>query len=305
VLAVPGSNAKMAAKAASLAVDQVMLDLEDAVAPAAKPQARVTVADALNKLDWNGKIVSVRVNAAPTRWFERDVLEVVSAAGARIDTIVLPKAESGSDVRILALTLARVEREQALPHAIRIEPQIESARGLLAVDDIARADKRVVSLTFGPADYAASIGSPVLTIGGQIYKYPGHVWHYPLARIVVAAKAAGLAAIDGPYGNIKDEQGLNGSALIARALGCDGKWAIHPDQIAPITNIFTPGEDELARARRIAQTYERLAESGETGAISYEGELLDAASVRLAAGLLARTPERLSQHENGSEASEP
>ena len=277
----------MAAKAASLAVDQVMLDLEDAVAPSAKPEARSQVARSLQRLDWSGKTISVRVNPVASSWFQRDVDEVAGIAGDRIDTVVLPKVESAAAVRELALMLHRIERERNFARRIGIEPQIESAKGLGCVEEIATADERVESLTFGPADFAASIGSPVLTIGGEAGDYPGYVWHYALARIVAAAKAVGLAAIDGPLGILKDEKRLERSARIARALGCDGKWAIHPDQIAPIQAIFTSSAEEMARARGIADRY---AESGRSaaGATSYEGELLDAASLRLAEAILLR-----------------
>lgn len=280
----------MAAKAAALDVDQVMLDLEDAVAPDAKPQARARVIESLNALDWHDKIASVRVNDETTAWFERDVSEVVGGAGQRIQTIVLPKVESPAQVRTLALLLSRVERRKGIGRRIGIEPQIESARGLVAAESIAAADARVVSLTFGPADFAASIGSPVLTIGDHHTSYPGHIWHYPLARIVVAAKAAGIAAIDGPYGVLQDEAGLAESASMARALGCDGKWAIHPRQIETITRTFTPTSEELARAAAIARRYAGATSAEGVGAVSYESELLDAASARLAESLLRKMP---------------
>jgi citrate lyase subunit beta/citryl-CoA lyase len=288
VLAVPGSNPKMMAKAATLSVDQVMLDLEDAVARDAKPAARAHIVDALSRLDWSGKIVSVRVNDYATPWFEGDVLEVVGAAGRFIDTIVLPKTDGVDDVGALASLLARVERERGVARPIGIEPQVESARGLTMVERIAFADPRIESLTFGPADFAASIGSPVLSIGEFRFPYPGHVWHYALARIVVAAKAAGLAAIDGPYGNLEDVDGLLESARMARMLGCDGKWAIHPAQIEPITAVFSSTEEELTRARDIMARYARATGAEGSGAVAHEGELLDAASLRLAESTLKR-----------------
>jgi citrate lyase subunit beta/citryl-CoA lyase len=290
VLAVPGSSAKMAAKACALDVDQVMLDLEDALAPSAKPAARATVIDSLKQFDWTGKIVSVRINDVTTPWFERDVIEVVEAAGGRIDTIVLPKVENAADVRMLALLLSRVERLQGFERRIGIEPQIETALGLTHAESISQAHERVESLTFGPADFAASIGSPVLTIGGQASSYPGHVWHYALSRIVVAAKAAGRMAIDGPYGVLDNAEGLAQSAAMARTLGCDGKWAIHPAQIEIVTSAFTPSDEELERARRIARRYADLADREGGGAVSYENELLDAATARLAGSLLKRGP---------------
>jgi citrate lyase beta subunit len=290
VLAVPGSSAKMAAKASALDVDQVMLDLEDAIALASKPDARKQVIDSVNTLDWRGKILSVRVNDVTTEWFDRDVIDVVAAAGSKIQTIVLPKVERPSDVRTLALMLSRVEREQGFDRRIGIEPQIESALGLVSVESIAAAHERIESLTFGPADFAASIGSPMLTIGGHRLDYPGHVWHYALSRIVVAAKAFGLMAIDGPFGALRDPQGLSESASMARALGCDGKWAIHPDQIELIARAFTPSDEEIARAKRISERYAGASRSGGTGAVSYESELVDAVSVRLAESMLKRAP---------------
>lgn len=278
----------MAAKAATLAVDQVMLDLEDAVAPDAKVGARATVAASLLAHDWSGKIASVRVNDVSTDFFEHDVVAVVEAAGARIDTIVLPKVERPSDILALVSLLERIERACGFDRTIGIEPQIESAYGLCFVEQIAFAHPRIESLTFGPADFAASIGSPVLTIGAHRFDYPGHVWHYALSRIVVAAKAAGLAAIDGPYGNIRDHEALRESARMARVLGCDGKWAIHPDQIPIVTEVFTPSEEELLQARRIAERYAQAKTGEGTGAVAYEGELLDAASLKLAESTLRR-----------------
>jgi citrate lyase subunit beta/citryl-CoA lyase len=292
VLAVPGSNVKMAAKAAALDVDQVMLDLEDAVAPAAKVEARAGVIGSLLTATWNTKIVSVRVNDVRSQWFERDVLDVVEAAGDKIDTIVLPKAEQPSDVRTLALLLGRLERARGFARRIGIEPQIESASGLARSEEIAQAHERVESLTFGPADFAASIGSPALTIGGHRFPYPGHVWHYAMSRIVVAAKAAGLAAIDGPYGAIKDREGLVESAQMAKVLGFDGKWAIHPSQVGPIVETFAPTADELDRARRIADRYGRALSGEGVGAVAFEGELVDAATLRLAERALRNERDR-------------
>jgi citrate lyase subunit beta/citryl-CoA lyase len=288
VLAVPGSNPKMIAKAAGLDVDQVMLDLEDAVAPDAKVAARAHVVNALLQHDWTGKIVSVRVNALTTPWFERDVIEVVEGAVGAIGTIVLPKTDDADDVIKLAELLDHIENAKYATRRIGIEPQIESAHGLCFVERIAFAHERIESLTFGPADFAASIGSPVLSIGAFRFPYPGHVWHYALSRIVVAAKASGLAAIDGPYGNLEDTDGLIESSHMARVLGCDGKWAIHPSQIEPITTVFTPSEEELERARDIAQRYARATGSEGMGAVAHEGELLDAASLRLADSTLRR-----------------
>jgi len=262
------------------------------VAVDAKVGARATVVKALLDNQWPDKIVSVRVNAATTNWFEEDVIEVVRGAGARIDTIVLPKVESAQDVRLLAMLLTRTERRHGLARAIGIEPQIESAHGLRFVEEIAEADERVESLTFGPADYAASIGSPVLSIGTNELDYPGHVWHYPMSRIVVAAKSRGLAVIDGPYGVIDDTAGLLASAKLARALGYDGKWAVHPSQIETIVDVFSPTDAEIARAQSIVERYTNATIRERLGAVAHDGELLDAASLKLAESTLRKAHRR-------------
>jgi citrate lyase subunit beta / citryl-CoA lyase len=287
-LAVPASNQRFLHKAASSVADAVILDLEDGVAPSARPEARANVVEALNTLDWGRRLRTVRVNDVRTQWFYQDLIAVVEGAGRHLDAIVLPKVNRPEDVYMLDLLLGQIEMAKGIDHRIGIEAQIETAEGMAAVEQIARASTRLQTLIFGPGDYAASIGAPMLSIGGHVAEYPGHIWHAALSRIVVAAKAAGLEAIDGPFGAYKDMAGLEQSARLARLLGCDGKWAIHPSQLEPINAIFAPSAEELARAQEIVQQYQSsLAEQGR-GAISLQGDLIDAASLRMAERVLAR-----------------
>lgn len=286
-LATPASNPRFIAKAASSAADLVFLDLEDSVAPDARPQARQNIIDALTSHDWGDKLRAVRVNATSSPWFYDDLITVVEGAGRQLDVVILPKVNLPGDVYMLDMLLGQIEAKLGFTRPIAIEAQIETAQGMAHVEQIATASRRLEALIFGPGDYAASIGAPVLEIGGHVAEYPGHLWHAALSRIVVAAKAAGIDAIDGPFGAYQDIEGLRRSAQLARLLGCDGKWAIHPSQIAPINTIFAPTEAELTRARRIVERY-RQATGGEgRGAVTLDGEMIDAASLRMAERVLA------------------
>ena len=287
-LAVPASSPRFIAKAATTTVDEIILDLEDGVAPGARPDARGNIVRALNDGNWGRRIRAVRVNDIRTQWFYRDVIAVVEGAGANVDAIVLPKTNRPEDVYMLDMLLTQIEMAMDLDQPIAIEAQIETAEGMANVEQIARASRRLQTLIFGPADFAASIGAPVLSIGAHDVGYPGHIWHAALSRIVVAAKAAGLEALDGPYGAYHDLDGLRTSALLARQLGCDGKWAIHPTQIEPLNDIFSPTDDELARARAIHERYTHATTSEGTGAVGLDGDLIDAASLRVAQRVLAR-----------------
>jgi citrate lyase subunit beta/citryl-CoA lyase len=287
-LAVPASNPRFIARAATSAADQVFLDLEDSVAPSVRPEARASIVKALNEIDWGRRIRAVRVNDVRTQWFYQDVIAVVEGAGANLDAIILPKVNRPEDVYMLDMLLFQIETARGLARRIGIEAQIETAEGMANVEQIARASRRLETLIFGPGDYAASIGAPVLNIGGHDFDYPGHLWHAALSRIVVAAKAAGLEALDGPYGAYQDIEGLRTSALMARQLGCDGKWAIHPSQIEPLNEIFSPTGAELARARAIHDRYMKALAGEGVGSIALDGDLVDAASLRLAERTLAR-----------------
>jgi citrate lyase subunit beta / citryl-CoA lyase len=289
-LAVPGSSARFIAKAQGLATDEVFLDLEDAVAPGAKESARQTVADALNQGDWGGRLMAVRVNDATTGWAYRDVTEVVERAGPRLDAIVLPKVTGPDQVVWLDLLLGQIERAMDYPLGrIRIEAQIEDARGLAAADAIAAASPRLAALVFGPADFMASIGMRSLDVGAQPTGYTGgDAFHYPHLRLLIAARAHGLQAIDGPWGAIGDTDGLARAAVSVAALGFDGKWVLHPDQVGPVNEAFSPGQQEYDRAERILAAYEHYTGSERRGAAMLDGQMIDEASRKLALVTAAR-----------------
>lgn len=292
VLAVPGSSDRFIAKARTLGVDALFLDLEDAVAPAVKAESRRRIVAALD--DPTGFVaptVTVRVNDWTTPWTYADVIEVVTGAGARLDALVLPKCRSASEVRALDLLLTQVEQTADLPVGrISLEVQVEDAVGLLHVHEIAAASPRLASLVFGPGDFMASLGMASLSVGGQMAAYPGDHFHHALMTILVAARANGLLAIDGPYVAIRDAEGFRRSAAAAAALGYDGKWVLHPDQVAPGNEIFTPSADDYARASRIMAAYAAATDvaGGAVGAIVVDDEMVDEAGVKLAGAILAR-----------------
>ncbi len=288
VLATPGSNPDMLRKAASSKADAVVLDLEDAVAPREKAAARATVARALRELSWGLKAATVRINDVRSPWAYRDVVEVVEEAGAHLDDLLVPKVEGPEDLIFVARLLDGIEAHRELPRRIGVEALIESAAGLAQVEAIVRATDRLRTLVFGPADYAADLGVPSLTVGAHQLEYPGHLWHYAMARIINAARAAGLLAIDGPYGAFEDLDGLRASARLARTMGYDGKWAIHPAQIEILNETFAPTGDEVARARRILDAYQAAAHGEGRGAVRHDGEMIDAASMRMARTILQR-----------------
>ncbi|MDA3626233.1 CoA ester lyase [Saccharopolyspora oryzae] len=285
-LAVPGSSAKMIDKARGLAVDQFFLDLEDAVAPLAKAEARDRIVGALNEGGWDGKIRSVRVNALDTEWTYRDVVTVVEGAGAELDTIVLPKVSTPDHVRWLDLTLTQIERATGLEVGrIGIEPQIEDAAGLVAIDAIAAASPRVAALVYGPADFMASINMRSLVVGHQPPGYDvGDAYHYTLMRILIAARAAGVQAIDGPYLQIKDVDGLRQVGGRTAALGFDGKWVLHPAQVDAVNELFSPRQEDYDHAENILDAYEwhTSAAGGARGAAMLGDEMIDEASRKMA-----------------------
>jgi citrate lyase subunit beta / citryl-CoA lyase len=286
-LAVPASSERFIEKARGLPADEVFLDLEDAVAPAAKVRARASAVAALAG-DWGGRLVAVRVNDAATQWAHRDVLDVVSAG--RADVIILPKVTSPDHVVWLDLLLGQVEREAGRPAGqTGIEAQIEDARGLAAVDAIAAASPRLEALVFGPADFMASVGIRSLDVGGQPDGYAGgDAYHYPLMRILVAARSHGLQAIDGPYLKVRDLDGLRRSAASAAALGYDGKWVLHPDQIETANHAFAPSEPDYARAVRIIEAYSHATAVRARGAVMLGDEMIDEASRKMAEVIVAR-----------------
>jgi citrate lyase subunit beta / citryl-CoA lyase len=287
-LSVPGSSPKMLAKAPSLPADEVFMDLEDSVAPGAKEEARGNIVRALVDGDWTGKTVVVRVNAVDTRWCARDVLEVVEAAGDRLDCVMIPKVEHASDVTFVDNLLRMVEDTTRLDRRIGIEAQIETATGITNIDEIASASDRTETLIFGPADMSASLGLPTVTAGLPMPGYPGDHWHFILSRILVAARNAGLQVIDGPYLVIKDLDGFREMALRSRALGYDGKWALHPGQIDVLNEVFAPTQEEYDKAEAILEAYAHAADVEHRGAVMFGAEMIDEASRKMAEQLAQR-----------------
>ena len=290
-LSVPGSNPKMIEKAKSLPADEVFLDLEDAVAADAKAPARAQVAAALAEPGWAGQLRGVRVNDWTTPWTYSDVIEVVSAAGAHLDVIVLPKVSGAHHVEALHLLLTQLERTYGLPVGrIGIDAQIEDARGLTNVNDIAAAP-RVQALVLGPADLMASLNMRTLVVGEQPEGYDvGDAYHHVLMTILVAARAHGVAAVDGPYLKVRDVDAFRRVAGRSAALGYDGKWVLHPDQIAAGNEIFSPRQDEFDRAELILEAYQwhTSTAGGARGAVMLGEEMIDEASRKMALVVAAK-----------------
>jgi citrate lyase subunit beta/citryl-CoA lyase len=282
-LAVPGSNPAMFEKALASAADYIFLDLEDAVAPADKEQARVNVIRALNQYDWRGrgKTVCVRVNGIDTHYFYRDMVDVVEQAGAKVDVILVPKVGVPGDVYLTDALLTQIEVARQIPHRIGIDVLIETALGMANVEAIAQSSRRLEAMHFGVADYAASMRARTVSIGGLNPDYPGDQWHASITRMIVACRAYGLRPIDGPFGDFKDPEGYLAAARRGAALGIEGKWAIHPSQIELANQVFTPPEAEVDRARRILEALDQAARDGK-GAAQLDGRMIDAASARMA-----------------------
>lgn len=289
VLAVPASKWKMVERGPSSGADLFFLDLEDAVAPNEKAAARNNVVRAVEELDWHGKPTFYRMNSLDTPYFYRDVIEVVEEAGEGLDLILVPKVERPEDLHTVGTLLTSVELGAGLePGKIKLEAQIETAEGLVNIDSIARATDRLEALVFGPGDYAASVRMPQTSVGTMDEwdeAYPGHRFHYAMHRIVVAARAANLRVVDGPVADYRDEEGLRKSCLVARSLGFDGKWCIHPDQIGTVNEAFSPTEKEIEWARKVVEAYEEASAAG-SGSISVDGQMIDAASIRMAQNTL-------------------
>ncbi len=286
----PGSNPRFLEKAQTLAADEVFLDLEDSVAPAVKEEARANVVAALREGDWTGKTVAVRVNDATTPWSYRDVIEVVEAAGDRLHCVMLPKVSDPSHVVWLDTLLGQVERAAGLPVGrIGIEAQIEDATGLVNAERIAAASPRLETLVFGPADFMASIGMRTLVVGEQPPGYEeGDAYHYVLMRILTAARAHGLQAIDGPYLQIRDVEGFRRAARRAAALGFDGKWVLHPSQIEAGNEVFSPSQDDYDHAELILEAYEYYTTVERRGAAMLGDEMIDEASRKMALVVAAK-----------------
>lgn len=286
-LATPASNEHMFDKARASGADMVFLDLEDAVAPHEKVAARAKVVDALTRTDWATTIRAIRMNAVGTRWAHGDLIEVVTGARNCLDVVVIPKVTSARDVWWVATFLDQLEDELGLDRPIALEVLIEEVEGLIHVEDIARASPRVEALIFGAGDYSASQGARVDAAFRPAGHYPGDIWHYARSKIVVAARAAGIDAIDAPYPDFHDADGYQAACEAAAVLGYVGKWAIHPSQIPIARAAFTPTQDEIHQARRIITAYENAEHCG-MGATALDGTLVDVGSVRIARNILRR-----------------
>lgn len=282
-LAVPGSRPELFEKAAASRADYVFLDLEDAVAPNDKEAARRNVIEALGDIDWRGanKTVSVRINGLDTHYMYRDLVDVVEQAGVHLDTVMIPKVGVPGDVYTVDALLSQMEQALGLRHRIGVEALIETALGMANVEAVAAASPRLEALHFGVADYAASCRARTMTIGGLNPDYPGDQWHSALSRLLVACRANGLRAIDGPFGDFSDPEGFMAGARRAAALGYDGKWAIHPTQVDLANEVFTPPAAEVEQARRVLGALDEAAAAGR-GAAQLDGRMIDAASARMA-----------------------
>lgn len=302
LLVLPGHNRRFLEKAAASPADAVLLDLEDSVPSGDKDKARETVIEALNGLDWGRRTVMVRVNAWDSPWTWKDVVRVLEGAGGRFSLFMLPKADRPADVQALGLLVDQVERSLGLKTPVGLEVLIETARGLRDADAIAESHPRLEALHFGPADYAASMGIRTTAMGGANPDYQvlthagedgrreshwGDASHYPLARMAVAARAAGLRPIDGAYADFPDSEGFRAQAMRARALGCEGKWCIHPSQVEAANELFSPTPEEVALARRILEAMAEAAREGRA-AVVLDGRMIDIATVRQAEALVAK-----------------
>ena len=284
-LAVPGSSTKMLGKAQGLPADQVFLDLEDSVAPLAKEEARANVVAALNEGDWAGKTTVVRVNDLTTKWTYRDVITVVEGAGARLDCVMLPKVQTAAQVEWLDMLLTQIEEVMGFERRIGIEAQIENAKGLVNIDEIAAASDRTEAIIFGPADFMASLNMKSLVVGEQPPGYDvGDAYHYILMRILMAARTYGMQAIDGPYLQIKDVEGFTRVARRSAALGFDGKWVLHPGQLDAANEVYSPSQDDYDHAELILDAYDYYTSEagGRRGAVMLGDEMIDEASRKMA-----------------------
>jgi len=286
-LAVPGSSPQMFEKALDSNADYIFLDLEDAVSPNDKISARENIIATLSNLNWKekGKTISVRINSLDTHYMYRDVVDIIENVGDKVDTILIPKVGSSSDVYMVDCLLTQIESNKKLENKIGIECLIETALGMSNIKEIAKSSERLEALHFGVADYAASLRARTVIIGGLNPDYPGDQWHHGLSQLVMTCRAYGLRAIDGPFGDFKDPEAYIASAKRAAAIGIEGKWAIHPSQIDLANDVFSPPEKEVEKAKRIIEELNKAAKEGK-GAAQLDGRMIDAASARMAENIV-------------------
>jgi citrate lyase subunit beta/citryl-CoA lyase len=289
-LSVPGSSEKMLGKGPNLGADMVFIDLEDSVSPLEKEAARGKAVTAIRDQDWGETVLCVRVNAWDTPWTAYDVLEVVGNAGERLEEVMLPKVQTAAEVVAMDLLLTQVEQEAGLPAGhIGIEAQIETARGLINVNDICAASPRLETIILGPVDMSASMEMPGLRGGLEIPEYPGDYFHYVFVKILMAGRANGLQVIDGPYVKVRDTDGFREFASRSQILGYDGKWALHPDQVQILNELFSPTQEQFDKAWDILETYEKATTEGDRkGAVMLGDEMIDEASRKVAVKLVSR-----------------
>lgn len=286
----PGSRPAIFEKMAASAADVINLDLEDAVAPDDKPAARANIIQAIGDIDWGDKVLSVRINALDTPWWYRDVVDLLEQAGSRIDRIMIPKVGNAADLYAVDALVTGIERAKARQKPLRFEVIIETAAGLTHVNEIASATPRLVAMSLGAADFAASMGMATTGIGGtqanyymlhEGAKYWSDPWHWAQTAIVAACRTHGILPVDGPFGDFSDDEGFRAQALRSATLGMVGKWAIHPKQVALSNEVFTPSAEAVAEAREILSAMEDAKARGE-GATVYKGRLVDIASIKQA-----------------------
>ena len=286
-LAVPGSSPEMFEKALNSKADYIFLDLEDAVSPMDKVTARNNVIKALKNINWKekGKTISVRINSPDTHYMYRDLIDIVEEVGENLDTILLPKAGTSSDVYMIDCLLTQIESNKKLKNKIGIECLIETALGMSNIKEIAKSSERLEALHFGVADYAASLRARTVVIGGLNPDYPGDQWHHGLSQLVMTCRAYGLRAIDGPFGDFNDPDAYVEAAKRGAAIGIEGKWAIHPSQIELANKVFSPPPSEVTKAKRILEELDKAAKAGK-GAAQLDGRMIDAASARMAENIV-------------------
>jgi citrate lyase subunit beta/citryl-CoA lyase len=288
-LSTPGSSERFIAKAPSAHADFTFLDLEDSVAPNEKVAARARVAHAIRTLDWDDRVICVRVNAWDTAWTYGDVIEVVSNAGPRLDEIMMPKVQSAAEVVAMDLLLTQIEQNVGLPTGhVGLECQIETAKGLNNVEEICAASPRIESIVFGPADFAASIGMPVTTIDHTIHHAPSNPFSYVFAKILMAGRANGLHVIDGPFLKVRDLDALRYAASITAGYGFDGKWALTPDQAVVLNEVYSPSQEMFDKSYDILDIYKKATEDDHTGALMMGDEMIDEASAKIANSFVRR-----------------
>ena len=286
-LAVPGSSPQMFEKALNSNADYIFLDLEDAVSPNDKIDARKNIINAIKEINWKsrGKTISIRINGLDTHYMYRDVIEIIEEVGDKLDTVLIPKVGSPSDVYMVDCMLSQIEQNKKFKNNIGLECLIETALGMSNIKYIATSSSRLEALHFGVADYAASMRARTVVIGGLNPDYPGDQWHHGLSTLVMICRSYGLRAIDGPFGDFNDKEGYLDAAKRAAAIGFEGKWAIHPSQIDLANEVFSPPEDEVNKAKRILEALDKAASEGK-GAAQLDGRMIDAASARMAENIV-------------------